>query len=107
MIVFSDQLHVVVATPPAIRPLHVQVPLRSGEFTAHVCLWIQSKREDDGIVRSIGNSRFRVGTCGGIGLIPVMDVVDAIAQVQTATRMGMTDVPVQPVIIQKAYVQAN
>jgi cyclophilin family peptidyl-prolyl cis-trans isomerase len=33
-----------------------------------------------------------------------MDVVDAIASVETTTRNGMDDVPVEPVIIQSAKV---
>jgi cyclophilin family peptidyl-prolyl cis-trans isomerase len=33
-----------------------------------------------------------------------MDVVDAIASVETTTRNGMEDVPVEPVIIQSATV---
>lgn len=36
-------------------------------------------------------------------VIEGMDVVDAIAQVQTGQRAGMTDVPVEPVVIEKAY----
>jgi len=34
-----------------------------------------------------------------------MDVVDAIAKVKTGRHGGMGDVPTEPVIIQKAYVQ--
>jgi cyclophilin family peptidyl-prolyl cis-trans isomerase len=33
-----------------------------------------------------------------------MDVVDAVASVETATRMGMDDVPVEPVVIESARV---
>ncbi len=36
-----------------------------------------------------------------------MDVVDAIAQVKTTTRMGMDDVPVEPVIIVSATIVAE
>ena len=36
-------------------------------------------------------------------VIEGMDVVDAIAQVQTGQRAGMTDVPVEPVVIEKVY----
>lgn len=36
-----------------------------------------------------------------------MDVVDAIAQVKTTTRMGMDDVPVEPVIIASATIVAE
>jgi len=35
-----------------------------------------------------------------------MDVVDAIAKVKTGSHGGMGDVPTEPVIIQKAYVEA-
>jgi len=34
-----------------------------------------------------------------------LEVVDAIAAVETGTSSGMNDVPVQPVIIERAYVQ--
>jgi len=38
-------------------------------------------------------------------VIEGMDVVDEIARVQTGQRGGMADVPVEPVVIQKAYVE--
>lgn len=34
-----------------------------------------------------------------------MDVVDAIAKVETGNRGGMGDVPIEPVVIEKAYLQ--
>lgn len=34
-----------------------------------------------------------------------MDVVDAIAKVKTSSRGGMSDVPEEPVVIEKAYIQ--
>ncbi len=40
-------------------------------------------------------------------VIEGMDVVDEIARVQTGQRAGMADVPVEPVVIQKAYVEAS
>ncbi len=36
-------------------------------------------------------------------VIEGMDVVDEIARVQTGQRAGMTDVPVEPVVIEKVY----
>jgi peptidyl-prolyl cis-trans isomerase A (cyclophilin A) len=39
-------------------------------------------------------------------VIEGMDVVDEIARVQTGQRAGMADVPVEPVVIQKAYVES-
>jgi peptidyl-prolyl cis-trans isomerase A (cyclophilin A) len=35
-------------------------------------------------------------------VIEGMDVVDAIASVNTTTRMGMDDVPIEPVVIKSA-----
>ncbi|MBK5097684.1 MAG: peptidyl-prolyl cis-trans isomerase [Gemmatimonadetes bacterium] len=40
-------------------------------------------------------------------VIEGMDVVDEIARVQTGQRAGMGDVPVEPVVIQKAYVETS
>ena len=40
-------------------------------------------------------------------VIEGMEVVDEIARVQTAQRAGMADVPVEPVVIQKAYVESS
>lgn len=40
-------------------------------------------------------------------VIEGMDVVDAIARVQTGQRAGMADVPVEPVVIQKAYIETS
>lgn len=39
-------------------------------------------------------------------VIEGMDVVDEIARVQTGQRGGMGDVPVEPVVIQKAYIES-
>lgn len=40
-------------------------------------------------------------------VIEGMDVVDAIAQIQTGTQAGMQNVPLRPVIIEKAYMQTD
>ena len=39
-------------------------------------------------------------------VIEGMEVVDEIARVQTGQRAGMADVPVEPVVIQRAYVES-
>jgi peptidyl-prolyl cis-trans isomerase B (cyclophilin B) len=54
---------------------------------------------------------FTAETPGGWGyavfghVVEGLEVVDAIAAVETGTSSGMDDVPVQPVIIERAYVQ--
>ena len=40
-------------------------------------------------------------------VIEGMDVVDEIARVQTGQRAGMTDVPVEPVVIEKVYLETS
>jgi peptidyl-prolyl cis-trans isomerase A (cyclophilin A) len=54
-----------------------------------------------------GNAYRKVGYCVFGRVISGMNVVDAISAVTTTTKNGMTDVPVNNVIIQNAYISFN